>query len=134
MAARKKLPGTDQGSAAAKQDQDRSRPVPRLNASPVITHSEVASRVEQGGCLRGVLLEAQEDDACPNYAVILLSSWRNLDWFVISTACSAWSDRLRLQRHSRPSFGERRSTPTAQLADHTWSKPRAARRPPAGVF
>ena len=78
MAARKRLPGRDQGSAAARQDQDqdRSRPAPRLTASPVITHGEVASRVEQGGCLRGVLLEAQEDDACPRYAVFLLSSWR----------------------------------------------------------
>ncbi len=78
MGARKKPPGTDQGLAAAKQDQgpDRSRPAPRLTASPVITHSEVASRVGQGGCLRGVLLEAQEDNASPHYAVFLLSSWR----------------------------------------------------------
>ena len=77
MAARKKLPATDRGSTAAKQDHDqhRSRPVPRLSTSPVITHSEVANRVEQGGCLRGALLEAQEDDAYPNYAVFLLSSW-----------------------------------------------------------
>ena len=78
MGARKKPPETTEELAAAKQDhdQDRSRLVPRLNASPVITHSEVASRVEQGGCLRGVLLEAQEDDASPHYAVFLLSSWR----------------------------------------------------------
>ena len=78
MGAREKPPATDPGGTSKKQDvaQDQSRPVPRLNASPVITHSEVVSRVEQGGCLRGVLLEAQEDDAFPKYAVFVLSSWR----------------------------------------------------------
>ena len=74
MGARKKAPAADDGSGTPKQPRDRS--TPRLNASPVITHSEVASRLGQGGCLRGVLLEAQEDVASPSYAVFLLSSWR----------------------------------------------------------
>lgn len=74
MGARKKPPAEDDGPTTPKQARDRS--TPRLDASPVITHAEVASRIGQGGCLRGVLLEAQEDDASPSYAVFLLSSWR----------------------------------------------------------
>ena len=52
------------------------RPLPRLETSPVITHAEVFSRIEQGGCLRGAVVEAQDDGSHPRYAVFLLSSWR----------------------------------------------------------
>ena len=76
MGGRKARPGAEARSGTAKPKQDRGRPTSRLHASPVITHTEVASRLDQGGCLRGVVLEAQKDDAHPDYAIFLLSSWR----------------------------------------------------------
>ena len=47
-----------------------------LRKAPAIQHSEVADHIEQGGCLRGVVLEAQDDGPTPSYAAYLLSSWR----------------------------------------------------------
>ena len=44
-----------------------------LRSSPLC---EVFNRIEQGGCLRGAVVEAQDDSPHPKYAVFLLSSWR----------------------------------------------------------
>lgn len=75
MRTRKTSPTTSaRPSSPARQRPERT--APRLDVSPVITHSEVFERVEQGGCLRGVVVEAQDDGAHPRYAAFLLSSWR----------------------------------------------------------
>ncbi len=72
----KTSPGDPAGSASTKSGSIQGRPLPRLEACPIIAHGEVSSRIEQGGCLRGVVLEAQEDEPHPRYAAFLLSSWR----------------------------------------------------------
>ena len=76
MAARKTPPKKPDGPSAPEQQAASARGLPRLSTSPVITHHEIQGRIDQGGCLRGVVLEAQNDDAHPRYAAFLLSSWR----------------------------------------------------------
>ena len=72
----KTSPGAPAAPASTKSGDGKGRPLPRVEACPIITHDEAFSRIEQGGCLRGVVLEAQEDGPRPQYAVFLLSSWR----------------------------------------------------------
>ena len=76
MPARKKSGEEASALSSEPPDAARRRPLPRLETSPVITHGEVFTRIEQGGCLRGVVVEAQDDGSHPRYAVFLLSSWR----------------------------------------------------------
>ena len=72
----KTSPGARARPASTKPAEGKGRPLPRLEACPVITHDEAFSRIEQGGCLRGVVLEAQDDGHRPQYAAFLLFSWR----------------------------------------------------------
>ena len=76
MPARKSSEEKAPGRTSETADASRKRPLPRLETSPVITHVEVFSRIDQGGCLRGAVVEAQDDHPHPQYAVFLLSSWR----------------------------------------------------------
>ena len=76
MPARKTPPKEPDKPNAAEQQPLPARSLPRLHSSPVITHNEVQGRIDQGGCLRGVVLEAQDNEGHPRYAAFLLSSWR----------------------------------------------------------
>ncbi len=65
-----------------------------LQTCPPITNAELTEKLEQGGSIRGAVLEAQDDSKQPKYAVFLLPSWRK----VYCVLHIAWPARPRLFR------------------------------------
>jgi hypothetical protein len=65
-----------------------------LQTCPSIRHSEVLDGLKAGGALQGVIVEAQDDNRKPMYALFILTSWRK-GYCVLRVK---WPDRPRLFR------------------------------------
>jgi len=68
--------------ARAVDDDQASNSIEQSEASSLlqtclpVTHGEITEKLQQGGFLKGAVLEAQDESRQPKYAVFLLPSWR----------------------------------------------------------
>ena len=65
-----------------------------LQTCPSIRHSEILDGLKAGGALQGAIVEAQDDNRKPIYALFILTSWRK-GYCVLRVK---WPDRPRLFR------------------------------------